>query len=231
MMRVNHFHEVNVLQRINEHTCTIYLYLLLLFDCNVIQVTTEVSNYRPMRFCLWLNALHICVCRSVYLRRTPKGVREQWPIKFRLLLFICHVCSQGPRYKPRLFHSVWVSGNDSGDSLSTKNFVKRPHIDLYLRFLPHRFYVKPFFAQNLCEEISGAIMRLIEMHLSKKKEQVQITERVLKEKYAEVWRVVEEEIRKVCVKKGNEQNGKKRFKNIYFFPSFRVWIFTCLASW
>merc|ERR1719391_1023658 len=47
----------------------------------------------------------------------------------------------------------------------------------------------------LCEELSGAIMTLLEMHMSKKKEQAKITERVLKENYDKVWKMVEEEIK------------------------------------
>jgi len=50
--------------------------------------------------------------------------------------------------------------------------------------------------QILCEEISAAILSLLDMHSSKKKAQTKITERVLRENYAEVWKIVEEEIKK-----------------------------------
>jgi len=50
--------------------------------------------------------------------------------------------------------------------------------------------------QILCEEISAAILSLLDMHSSKQRAQTKITERVLQENYAEVWKIVEEEIKK-----------------------------------
>lgn len=55
-------------------------------------------------------------------------------------------------------------------------------------------------------------MTLLEMNLSKKKEQAKITERVLKENYDKVWKMVEEEIKKVSIKK-KEQVKKEKAKN------------------
>ena len=58
-------------------------------------------------------------------------------------------------------------------------------------------FINNFGTQILCEEISAAILSLLDMHSSKQRAQTKITERVLQENYAEVWKIVEEEIKKV----------------------------------
>ena len=63
-------------------------------------------------------------------------------------------------------------------------------------------------------------MTLVEMHLSKKKEQTKITERVLKENYDQVWQIVEEEIKNVSRNKKLPKKERREWKKGHTYAFF-----------